>query len=188
MHTKKINQKFTALFEKIIRDDFLKMENLSGDIPFHVFTFEPEEQVEVDKAITGLMVKLKNQGIQLLDLNLYDILIELLNAELGEGVVFELEEEMNRDDFVDAVLSTVNLDEVFIPEIKRRINNSDADLYFITGVGLAYPLIRSHKILNNIQSIAVKSPTVIFYPGDYDGKYLRLFGRLKKNYYKAFKL
>jgi len=185
---KEINQKFTELFQKISKDDFLKMKNLSGEIPFHVFTFEPEDQVEVDKAISGLMVKLKNQGIQLLELNLYDILIELLNAELGEGLVFELEEEMNREDFVDAVLSTINLDEVFIPEIKRRINNSDADLYFITGVGLAYPLIRSHKILNNIQSVAVNAPTVIFYPGEYDGKYLRLFGRLKKNYYRAFKL
>lgn len=176
------------MFEKISSDDFLKMKSLSGEIPFHVFTFEPEDQIEIDKAISGLMVKLKNKGIQLLNLNMYDILMELLNTELGEGLVFELEKEMSREDFTDAVLSTVNLDEVFIPEIKKRISNSAADLYFITGVGLAYPLIRSHKILNNIQSVAVKAPTVIFYPGEYDGKYLRLFGRLKKNYYRAFKL
>lgn len=188
MNQKEINQKFTSLFEKVSTDDFLKMKNLSGEIPFHVFTFDPEDQTEFDKAVSGLKIKIKNKGIQLLDLNLYDILIELLNSELGEGLVFELEREMSREDFVDAVSSTVKLDEVFIPEIKERINESGADLYFITGVGLAYPLIRSHKILNNIQSIAVKAPTVIFFPGEYDGKYLRLFGRLKKNYYRAFKL
>jgi len=188
MNPKEINQKFSDLFQKISTDDFLKMKNLSGEIPFHVFTFEPEDQLEIDKAVSGLMIKLKNKGIQILDLNLYDILMDLLNSELGEDLVFELEQEMNREDFVDAVLSTVNFDEVFIPEIKKRINDSSADLYFITGVGLAYPLIRSHKILNNIQSVAIDAPTVIFYPGEYDGKYLKLFGRLKKNYYRAFKL
>lgn len=188
MNSKEINQKFSELFQKISTDDFLKMKNLSGEIPFHVFTFHPEDQIEIEKAISGLIVKLKNKGLKILDLNLYDILMQPLNSELGEGYVFELEKEMDRPEFFDAISSTVNLEEVYIPEIKRRIDNNDADLYFITGVGLAFPIIRSHKILNNIQSVAVNAPTVIFYPGEYDGKYLSLFGRLKKNYYRAFKL
>src|SRR6056297_4302653 len=98
MNPKEINQKFSDLFQKISTDDFLKMKNLSGEIPFHVFTFEPEDQLEIDKAVSGLMIKLKNKGIQILDLNLYDILMDLLNSELGEDLVFELEKEMNKED------------------------------------------------------------------------------------------
>lgn len=188
MNAKQVHEKFNTLFDIITADDFLKMKNLSGEVPFHVFTYSPSDELSVSNAIDGLGKKIANKGYNVLDLNLYQLLIELLDRELGLEEVFELEKEMNKRDFKEAMLSTIHFDEVFLPEIKERINNSDSDLYFITGVGLAYPLIRSHKILNNIQSIAVSSPTIIFYPGEYDGKYLRLFGRLKKNYYRAFKL
>ncbi|MAO64837.1 MAG: hypothetical protein CL666_07530 [Balneola sp.] len=188
MNAKEINHKFTELFDKVTTEDFLQMKNLSGEIPFHVFTYDPADEVSISGAVEGLVTKLKNKGLKVLELNLYDLQMELLDRELGLDEVFELEGEMPRQEFKEAMLSTMHFDEVYIPQIEKRIKNSEADLYFITGVGLAYPLIRSHKILNNIQSIAVNSPTVIFYPGEYDGKYLRLFGRLKKNYYRAFKL
>ena len=74
------------------------------------------------------------------------------------------------------------------------------DLVFISGVGSAYPLLRSHTLLNNLHSIMGKTPLVMFYPGSYDQKTLRLFGKSglvggthedrKKsaNYYRAFRL
>lgn len=188
MNLKEINTKFTKLFERICTNDFLEMKNLSGEVPFHVFTYDPADEVNISRAVVGLMNKLKNNGISVLELHLYSILLELLEQELGIGEVFNIEQNMDSQEFKEAMRSTINLGEVFIPDIKIRIDDSTADLYFITGVGLAYPLIRSHKILNNIQSIAVNSPTIIFYPGEFDGKYLRLFGQLKKNYYRAFKL
>lgn len=188
MNPKEISKKFKDLFNRVTAKDFLDMKNLSGEIPFHVFTYDPADEVRIAAAAEGLLTKLKNKGLKVLDLNLYDLQIDLLDRELGLSEVFELELDMGRQEFKEAMLSTIHFDEVYIPEIEKRIKRSDADLYLITGVGLAYPLIRSHKILNNIQSIAVKSPTVILYPGEFDGKYLRLFGRLKKNYYRAFKL
>lgn len=188
MNAKEINQQFKELFNRITTDDFLQMKNLSGEIPFHVFTYDPADEVRVAAATEGLFKKLKNKGLKALELNLYKLQIELLDSELGLPDVFELEREMKKQEFKEAMLSTIHFDEVYIPEIENKIKSSDADLYLITGVGLAYPLIRSHKILNNIQSIAVDSPTVILYPGEFDGKYLRLFGRLQKNYYRAFKL
>lgn len=188
MNPKEINLKFTKLFENLSSSDFLQKKNLSGEIPFHVFNFDPKDENNISSAVDGLITKLKNNGVHVLELNLYDLQMELLDRELGLSDVFDLELEMDKREFKEAMQSTMHFDEVYIPEVEKRIKNSDADLYFITGVGLAYPMIRSHKILNNIQSIAVKSPTIIFFPGEYDGKYLRLFGRLKKNYYRAFKL
>ena len=60
---------------------------------------------------------------------------------------------------------------------------------FLTGIGLVFPFIRSHNILNNLQSVAKESPTVAFFPGDYNGHTLNLFGLLKDdNYYRAFNI
>lgn len=188
MNPKEITDNFASLTEKVTAEDFLQMKNLSGEIPFHVFTYDPQNEIDVSKAIKGLITKVKNKGLKVLELNLYELQMYLLERELGLDEVFELEVEMNRQEFREALTSTINFGEVLIPEIEKRIKESETDLYFITGVGLAYPLLRSHKILNNIQRVAVNSPTIIFYPGEYDGKFLKLFGRLKKNYYRAFKL
>jgi hypothetical protein len=68
------------------------------------------------------------------------------------------------------------------------------DVMFITGVGEVFPYIRSHNVLNNLQSTATDQPTVLFFPGRYiqsleSGASLDLFGRLHDDrYYRAFNI
>ena len=59
----------------------------------------------------------------------------------------------------------------------------------LTEVGAAYPLLRSHSMLNNLHERLDRVPVVMFFPGTYDGQQLRLFGLFKDdNYYRAFRL
>jgi hypothetical protein len=63
------------------------------------------------------------------------------------------------------------------------------DLVLVSGVGSAYPLLRTHNLLNNLHHRMGNTPLVLFYPGVYDGQSLRLFGILEdKPYYRAFRL
>ena len=63
------------------------------------------------------------------------------------------------------------------------------DLVLLTGVGAAFPLVRSHTVLNNLHAVVDRVPLVMFFPGSYSGHDLRLFGLLKDdNYYRAFPL
>jgi len=165
------------------------MESLGGEIPFFISTFDPKQKVEVDKAIHNLQNKLENNGIPVLELNLYNIAIELLNEELGEGEIFELEKSMDKKEFKEALQSTLDINEVFIPKIKNMIDASSAKVYFLTGIGLVFPFIRSHNVLNNLQNVAKKAPTVAFFAGEYNGYSLELFGLMKDdNYYRAFNI
>jgi len=76
-----------------------------------------------------------------------------------------------------------------MPLINEKIKDSEAKVYFLTGIGLVFPYIRSHNVLNNLQNIAKEAPTVAFFPGDYNGHTLNLFGLLKDdNYYRAFNI
>ena len=62
-------------------------------------------------------------------------------------------------------------------------------IVFLTGVGKCYPMMRSHKILNNLHQFVDDVPVVMFFPGEYDGQSLMLFSEIKDdNYYRAFKL
>ena len=63
------------------------------------------------------------------------------------------------------------------------------DLVLASGVGSVWPILRSHNLLNNLHSRMGKTPLVLFYPGKYDGKTLKLFGKVKSSpYYRAFQL
>ena len=74
-------------------------------------------------------------------------------------------------------------------EIQDRYPPSEYGLLVINGVGSAYPLIRTHNLLNNLQPFMGQTPLVVFYPGLYDGQSLKLFGQLgEKPYYRAFRL
>ena len=165
------------------------MKSLGGEIPFFIAAFEANQYNEVESAIRGLKNKLDNSGVPVLELNLYDIVIGILNQELGDGEIFELEKSMDKSEFKEALRSILDINEVLTPKIKTIIDGSNARVYFLTGIGLVYPYIRSHSVLNNLQSVAKKAPTVMFFSGDYNGLSLELFGLLKDdNYYRAFNI
>lgn len=182
-----IAKKFEHLFKVISTKEFLQMESLGGEIPFFISAFDPKEQSEVDAAIRGLKNKLETNGIGVLEINLYDITLDILNKELGEGEIFELEKSMDKQEFKEALQSTLDINEVLMPNLKELIDNSPAQVYFLSGIGLVYPYLRSHNILNNLQNVAKRAPTVAFFPGTYNGLSLELFGLLRDdNYYRAF--
>ena len=184
-----IVKKFEHLYQVISNQEFLRMESLGGEIPFFIAAFDPKQQNDVERAIRSLKNKLETNGIPVLELNLYDIALELLNEELGEGEIFELEKTMDKKEFKEALQSILDINEVLIPKIKGMIDAASAKVYFLTGIGLVFPFIRSHNVLNNLQNVAKKAPTVAFFAGDYNGYSLELFGLMKDdNYYRAFNI
>ena len=65
----------------------------------------------------------------------------------------------------------------------------DNCVVFVTGVGKAYPILRSHNVLNNLHQKLDKVPVVLFFPGKYSGTDLILFNTVEgSNYYRAFPL
>lgn len=189
MHKEDISQKFSHLFNVMTLEKFLNMETLGGEIPFFISSYNPEQELEITKSIKGLKNKVENEGLVILEINLYTIAMELLTEHLGENEIFELEKEMDKEEFKVALQSVLDINEVFMPRLKELIDKSKVDIYFLTGVGTCYPFIRSHNILNNLQNIAKDAPTVMFFPGEYNGRSLELFGKLKDdNYYRAFNI
>ena len=88
----------------------------------------------------------------------------------------------------------MDVETVIIPEFARLIAETPHDVLFISGVGEVFPYIRSHNVLNNLQSTAKEKPTVMCFPGSYThslegGASLDLFSRLHDDkYYRAFNI
>lgn len=184
-----ISAKFSHLFNVISSKRFLNKEALGGEIPFFITAYDAQQELEVSESIKLLKNKLETSGVSVLELNLYDIVCDILEEKGGMDRMFNIELIKGKDKFLSALQSTVNIHQILMPRIKQIIENQPSKVYFLTGIGMVFPYIRSHNILNNLQNIAKDSPTVTFFPGVYSGHTLNLFGLLKDdNYYRAFNI
>jgi hypothetical protein len=184
-----LTKKFAHLYDVISTQRFLKKEALAGEVPFFISAYDAKQEVEVTNSIKLLRNKLETNGVTVLELNLYDLVCDILEEKGGIERMFQIEKAKSKDKFLNALQSTLNIHEVLMPRVKQYIDEFKANVYFLTGIGLVFPYIRSHTILNNLQSVATESPTVAFFPGEYNGHSLNLFGLLKDdNYYRAFNI
>lgn len=184
-----LNKKFHHLFKVISKQGFLNKESLGGEIPFFISAYNAKQEIQVRESIGLLKNKLSNHGIEVLEINLFELSCELLESNGGLERMYMVERAKGSQKFLRALQSALNIHEVLLPKIREIIESSNSQVYFLTGIGLVFPFIRSHNILNNLQSVAKESPTVAFFPGDYNGHTLNLFGLLKDdNYYRAFNI
>ncbi|MEC5167236.1 hypothetical protein RCH18_002988 [Flavobacterium sp. PL11] len=184
-----ITVKFNHLYKVISSQRFLKKEALGGEIPFFISAYNAKQELTVEENIKLLITKLESSAVSVLEINLYDIVCEILEDKGGMERMFKVEKAKSKEKFLRALQSTLNIHDVLMPKIREKIENGNAKVYFLTGIGRVFPYIRSHNVLNNLQNIAKEAPTVTFFPGDYNGHTLNLFGLLKDdNYYRAFNI
>lgn len=170
---------------------FLRMEGLSNEVPFFIYPYEPEHALEVAKAKKRIMNRLARHGIEVREINLYDLAVEILKSRGVWDRLIALEPDQDKDDFRELLQGMLDPQEHLAPSIKEKLSDEDFDIVFLTGIGEVFPYIRSHNVLNNLQSVVVGKPMLMFFPGRYEqsdtlGSSLVLFGRLKDDqYYRA---
>lgn len=186
---------FEHLYRVVGSERFLQKKGLGNEVPFFICPFAPEHNIEMDQVRQQLVNQLKNDGVTALDVNLYDLSMSLLRERGIWNRIINLEQSTTKSELLDLLRNVLDPEAHIVPAIADLINqNRQHDVMFLSGVGEVYPYIRSHTILNNLQSTANSKPTVMFFPGTYThsleaGASLDLFGRLQDDkYYRAFNI
>ena len=73
-----IQERYDHLLSVISGERFLKKQGLGNDIPFFICPFPPREAVPMDRMRQQLKNRLQQQGIVILEINLYDLTVEIL--------------------------------------------------------------------------------------------------------------
>ena len=186
--------RFDHLLNVISSQRFLRMEGIGKEVPFFVVPYCPTEHLEIEAIRGQLINKLRHKGIRVLEINLYDLSKELMNVEGDWQHWIDNEATTLKVDLLEALQNLTDAETKLAPAIASKISGSEFDVLFLSGVGEVFPYIRSHTVLNNLQSVAKSHPMVMFFPGDYshsleDGASLDLFGRLHDDkYYRAFNI
>ena len=189
-----IADRFEHLLQVVSSPRFLRMEGLGNEVPFFICDYKPSESVEMTRMQRQLANRLNQQGVRILEINLYDLSIDLLK-EAGDWDWYLAEEtKMPKAKLLEDLQSILDVETVLVPAMADRMAREAFDVLFISCVGEVFPFIRSHNVLNNLQKAAKLRPTVMFFPGCYShsvetGASLELFGRLRDDkYYRAFNI
>ena len=179
------------LFAVLCGERFLKMEGMSNEVPFFIYPYPPEQAREVEQAKRRVKNRLAAKGIEVREINLYDLSVDMLKQRGDWDEVLEVEPELDKSEFTEMLQSMLNPEQHLAPAIRERLADGGFDIVFLTGIGEVFPYIRSHNVLNNLQSVIVEKPMLMFFPGHYEqsdtlGSSLVLFGKLKDDqYYRA---
>jgi len=179
--------------ERIIKTpNFRENKGLGNEVGYYVFDYPANKELVVRERIEYMKHKHSKgvDGFELVVFDLYDIVIDILEKEGFMEQCFQFEKKKGMGRIVKAVnnLLQVNAETSLI--VKHIQENTPKDaVVFLVGIGKCYPILRSHKVLNNLHQAIDRVPVVMFYPGKYDGQELVLFSEIKDdNYYRAFKL
>ena len=185
-------ERFDHLLSVISSQRFLKKQGLGNEVPFFICAYPANEAVEIELMRANLVTQLQNKGIRGLEVDLYDLSVSLLRKRGIWDDVLATEPEITKEELKELLQGVLDPESHLVPEIKSVLLGQDFDVLFLSGVGEVYPYIRSHNVLNNLQSSTKEKQTVMFFPGTYTqsintGASLDLFGILHDDkYYRAF--
>jgi len=187
---KKIYKRLDKLFEVIKSEKFRQNKGLGNEIGFHIFDYDPEDEMIVRSGIQFIKEKSRNEEFNIQEFDLYDVMMRILDEKKFLDKTFDMEERKGTDKILEPLRRTMRInqkDDLIVEYIRSHIDSNS--IVFLTGVGKAWPIIRSHTVLNTLHSVVENVPLVMFFPGTYNGQTLILFNEFKDdNYYRAFRL
>jgi hypothetical protein len=189
-----IQESFDHLLAVLSGQRFLQKEGLGNEVPFFICPFDVGVTVDVTRLQKQLVNRLEQSGIRVLEINLYDLSIEIIKDRGIWEQIIEMEPTVSKDVLKELLQGVLDPETNLVPAIATKLRNNEFEVLFLTGVGEVFPYIRSHHVLNNLQSTAKEKPTLMFFPGAYthtleSGASLDLFNRLHDDkYYRAFNI
>jgi len=183
-----LQQRLEKVQSIIESNRFLNRERLGGELPFWIFDYPAELELEVRSYIEDLENRLKRKKMEFIHINLFHCLIEILESRNLLEKSYQLEKKKGAAGLKKALKAPLDQEKV-ADFISSKIQKQDRQFVLISGLGSAWPLLRGHSILNALHSRLGGLPMVLFYPGTYSGTELKTFGIIESsNYYRAFDL
>lgn len=183
-----LNQRLEILRTKLSNVNNLNKNNIGGDMKFFIFDYNPKDEIRVRDEV----LKAIKSNAEIVSFDLYEMMLEIIKENGYFVTIKNMESEYEKGLLLEEVFQPMLALEQTGNEILNRFGQKVVDdgkhIVLINGVGKAYPIIRSHTILNNLQSIFKRNPVVMMYPGRFSARkgHLKLFDRLlDDNYYRA---
>ena len=186
----KLRERLNRIESVITSRRFLNSKGLGNEIAFYIFDYPPEEELEIRDFVDNLVANLKKRqtSLRIAYHNLFKLLVNYLKQRRLLEPALKMQKENGNTAILKALKGPLHESKI-ASEFVGAIKPEGHDLVILTGIGSAWPLIRTHTLLNALQPMMKNKPLVVFYPGKFDGQSFRLFDKVGSgSYYRAFQL
>ncbi len=164
--------------------EFLESKGLSNEVNIRIFCYDPSDEMVIRHFMQQVITD-QSMNCNVIEYNLYEVFLSICEDKRIANAIPSMEEKKGTE-FIRDQMSRMANNTAFVNKMKYE-SHEIGDVIVITGVGDVFPFIRVHDLLNAMQPEFPDVPILVFYPGNYDGRDVQLFNRLKKNsYYRAF--
>ena len=134
--------KFARMQQTIESKEFLSKKGIINEVPFFIFAYQPTEETAVQKQTFHLVKSLRTKGVGILEINLYDLCVDLIKERNLWDKLLEMEKGWDKHKFSNQLKNLIDVSEKIIPEISKRIEEFDnLQVLLLSGVGQIYPFI-----------------------------------------------
>lgn len=184
-----LQSRLDRIRQRITSPEFLQGRGLGKDVPFYAFDYPAQAELQVSDHLDWLLDDIaRKTELHIGNINVFELAIDHLKSRGLYDRSLSMEAAKGLPDLLNALKGPLDPSKLSAA-LMARFAGQKLDMVFLTGVGAAYPLVRTHSLLNNLQPLLGNVPLVLFYPGRFNGLSLQLFGDLQETpYYRAFRL
>ena len=126
------SERFQHLFSVISGQRFLKKHGLGNEVPFFICPYKPEETVEMGRLQRQLVNRLGQSGIHILEINLYDLSIEILKEREIWDQILEMEDSVSKEQLKELLQGVLDPETHLVPAIAAKLATADFDVLFLS--------------------------------------------------------
>lgn len=171
--------------ERLVRDDRDEVGKRVG-VPFIVLTYDPADEIEVDKEVRNLIEKLEYHNQNVAGIDMRDLVFTILEDRGILDRVADLERR-DRDQLLDGLKSSL-LDGGEMGKLASAIAEraKKADTVIVYRMGVLYPFASASTLMGQLETNTPDDTPIVFcYPAKVDDKSLRFLGESEGTYYRA---
>lgn len=159
---KHINEAKYFLVDKLSSSQTLESDSDFSRSSKFIAPYPPEQQKEAALVAAAVVQELSDRGVRATLVNVYDVVLAILDEEGMWDMIAETEPEMSKPDFTQALKDAIDLEGAVLPRIYQQVKDDGAQVLVVIGMGACYPFLRTHRLLANIEPGV---PVLQFFPG-----------------------
>lgn len=185
-------ERLHLLQEHLLEPNFFNKKGLGNEMSFYIFDYDPRDELLIRQEFPGILehVKKNRPDLRFQIFDLYEIILDFFEKRRYMDKNFKAESKLGSEKVVRKMQEGLKIATERDEIIQHIRDNLDPHaVVVLTGVGKSFPILRSHVILNSLQSILQDQSLLMLYPGKFENNTLKLFDIFHDdNYYRAFRI
>ncbi len=141
------------------------------DMPYAIFRYDPEEELEMRRLVSLLGTRLAQKGKRISRISLAECLEEALRSQNPLEDWIRAEREQGPSTLVDTIHEVLSSYAPLVGLVASRMPADPdplRDVVFLLRTGALFPVYRTFSLLEQLKG-RVRVPSILFYPGTLDG-------------------